>query len=74
MYMYNLIYKENKKLPVLEYCIFVLFQIHSYHGDINIGLCYLPHNDKIKVTILNGRHLRHLDYDRINGKYQITYK
>ncbi|XP_063445643.1 synaptotagmin-2-like [Mytilus trossulus] len=38
-------------------------------GDIHIGLCYLPSNDKIKVIILNARHLRHLDYDMINGIY-----
>lgn len=44
-------------------------QISNMLGEINIGLCYLPHNDKIKVVILGGRHLKHLDYDRISGIY-----
>lgn len=43
--------------------------ICSALGELKIGLCYLPQNDKIKVVILGGRHFRHLDYDRINGMY-----
>nr|XP_022319811.1 synaptotagmin-15-like [Crassostrea virginica] len=39
-------------------------QVHSVMGEINIGLCYMPSIEKIKVVIIKARNLRQIEIDQ----------